>query len=83
MPAVYTVTATSDGQGGPGTLTWAINQANGDPGSTIDFKTGTTSYALTSGNALPQIAADVTIEGTSGGGGVTIDAALNQGLFVS
>ncbi len=49
----------------PGTLAYAISNANGDPGSTIDFTvTGTIALSVAS-DLLPEITAPTTIEGTS------------------
>jgi hypothetical protein len=59
----YTVDRTTDtgaGSGTSGDLRYALTQANANPGSTIQFSvTGT----IALGSALPDVAADVTING--------------------
>jgi hypothetical protein len=66
----FTVTAsTDDGSGGAGTLSAAINQANGSPGSTIDFNVPGGSISVT--GDLPDITAPVTVTGP-GAGSLTI-----------
>ena len=63
--ATYTVTSTAD-DGSPGTLRYAINQANANPGSTINFAAHLPTIALTAD--LPPINADMTIVGGTGDG---------------
>jgi hypothetical protein len=67
------------------TLSQAIDDANADPGSTIEFNlSGTDTYTL-SGD-LPAISADVTIDGTNttDGNSITIDGGGKyQGFYVS
>jgi len=91
MADTFTVTTTSDIDPNPGndlTLTEAINAANADPnGAIIDFASsvftsGNDTYTLT--GDLPDISANVTIDGTTtDGAGITLDAAGHRGLFVS
>ena len=90
MGNVYTVTTTSDVDPSPGndlTLSEAINDANANPGSTIDFSpsvftAGNDTYTLT--GTLPEITANVTIDGTTTDGqGITLDGGGKyQGLYV-
>jgi hypothetical protein len=84
MGNVYTVTTTSDNSDSGLTLSEAINDANGDPGSTIDFSLlGTDTYTLT--GTLPQIAASVTIDGTNTDDGQSITlygGGEHQGFYV-
>jgi hypothetical protein len=87
MGNTYTVTATSDDSNTGLTLTEAINEANANPGSTIDFSPsvftpGNDTYTLT--GALPEIKADVTIDGTTTDGqGITLDGGGKyQGFYV-
>ncbi len=67
------------------TLSQAIDDANANPGSTIEFNlSGTDTYTL-SGD-LPAISADVTIDGTNttDGNSITIDGGGKyQGFYVS
>jgi hypothetical protein len=91
MADTFTVTTTSDTDPSPGndlTLTEAINAANADANGAIInfdpsvFTSGNDTYTLT-GN-LPDISANVTIDGTTTDGqGITLDAAGHRGLFVS
>jgi Hint domain len=87
MGNVYTVTTTSDDSNTGLTLTEAIEAADANPGSTIDFSSsaftpGNDTYTLTS--ALPQITANVTIDGTtSDGKGISLDGGGKySGLYV-
>ncbi len=66
--ATYTVTSTAD-DGSAGTLRYAINQANANPGSTINFAANLGGISLTS--ALPPINASMSINGASGDGGIS------------
>jgi autotransporter-associated beta strand protein/T5SS/PEP-CTERM-associated repeat protein len=77
----YTVTQSSDDGTGAtaGTLSWAIHQANADPGSTINFSLAANS-TIALGAALPQITASVTIDG-SDVTGLTLDGQSNYGIF--
>jgi len=91
MVDTFTVTTTSDTDPNPGndlTLSEAIADANADAnGAIIDFASsvftsGNDTYSLT-GN-LPDISANVTIDGTTtDGAGIALDAAGHRGLFVS
>ena len=58
--ATYTVTSNLD-DGSAGTLRYAINQANANPGSTINFAANLFTIGLTS--PLPNINANMTING--------------------
>ena len=87
MGNVYTVTTTSDDSNSGLTLSEAINDANANPGSTIDFSpsvftSGSDTYTLT--GTLPEITANVTIDGTTADGqGITLDGGGKyQGLYV-
>ena len=84
MGNVYTVTATSDDSNSGLTLSEAIDAANANPGSTIDFALAETdTYTLT--GTLPEITADVTIDGTNidDGQNVSLDGGGKyQGLYV-
>ena len=82
--ATYTVTTNADS--GTGSLRQAINDANANPGSTIVFSssvfTGGAASVITLASALPEISANVTIDGASATG-VTINGNHGyQGLFV-
>ncbi len=67
----YTVTSsTDDGSGANGTLSWAINQANGDPGSTIDFGSIT---SVSESGTLPALTQATTF---TGAGDVSIGGAM-------
>src|SRR5271168_1456204 len=87
MGNVYTVNTTSDDSNSGLTLSEAIVDANANPGSTIDFSpsvftSGNDTYTLTS--TLPEITANVTIDGTTTDGqGITLDGGDKyQGLYV-
>jgi hypothetical protein len=81
--ATYTVTSLSDSPKS-GTLRWAIQQANANPGSTIDFAVnGTISLSA----PLPGLRRSMTIDGTSAPGYkgapvVAVDFANKAGLTV-
>jgi parallel beta-helix repeat protein len=64
FPDPYTVTTTADG--GPGSLRQAIENANANPGSRITFDIpGSGPQTIQVLSPLPQITADVTIDGSS------------------
>src|ERR1043166_8853035 len=71
LAGTYWVTDSSDTAGtcamfGPCTLRQAINAANGDPGSTIEFHIGIGgSYDINPTSPLPAIASSVTIDATT------------------
>ena len=70
IPGVYTVTLTTDDGNNTdpmtGELRWAIIEANSNPGSTIDFDVnGGGAQTIDLVANLPQITAQVTIDGTS------------------
>jgi hypothetical protein len=71
-PAVFTVTqATDDGTGKAGTLSAAINGANANPNSTIDFNVNNaqgTAVTINVTGALPAITQPTLINGLSQGG---------------
>lgn len=61
--AMYTVNVTT-GDASPGSLIWAIQQANGDPGSTVGFSLPAAStITIDAGQSIPDLNADVTIAG--------------------
>ena len=66
---------TSAGDDGPGTLRAAIEQANLQPGSTVEFRVRGT---ITLSSALPDLSADVTIGGP-GVSGVTVERSPSAG----
>jgi hypothetical protein len=82
--AVYPVTSLAD-TGSPGTLRWAIQKANGNPGSKIAFrKAGTIKLS----SALPALASKVTLDGTTAPGFegapvVAVDFSGQAGLSVA
>jgi hypothetical protein len=69
-PAVFTVTSlTDDGTGAAGTLSAAINGANANPNSTIDFNLpGGAPQTIDVTGTLPAITAPTFIDGFSQGG---------------
>ncbi len=75
IAATYTVTSTADTEDA-GTLRWAINQANADPGSTIQLEDHLGTITLSS--FLPLITQAVTI---SGGMGNTISGDTLHRIF--
>jgi hypothetical protein len=80
----YTVTHTGDDGTGAiaGTLSWAVTQANADPGSTIDFTLAPNSTIFL-GGALPQITVPVIIDGTAVSN-LTLDAqGAHRAFFVN
>ena len=74
----YTVTSLLD-DGTPGTLRWAITQANADPFSTIAFGPSLTGTITLTGS-LPVITSTMTIDGP-GRSVVTIDGANGNEIF--
>ena len=75
--STITVTSTAD-TGDPGTLRWAIGEANLDPGSTIDFAPGLTGI-ITLTSDLPTVTASTTILGPGSAVlGVSGDGAYRQ-----
>ncbi len=81
--ATFTVTSLDD-TSTPGTLRWAINQANSEAGSTINFAT---SGIITIGSPLPAIGVRVAIDGTTAPGFrqapiVEVDFAGQPGLTI-
>ncbi len=74
----FTVTSTAD-TNTPGTLRFAIAQANANPGSTIAFSLPASS-TITLTSSLPTITAGVTIDGT-GVTGLTISGANSFQVF--
>lgn len=83
--STYTVTQTTDdGQGDvSGSLSWAIDQANANPGSTINISLGGggsgagAGATILLGTSLPQITAAVTINGND----YAIDGAVVSHLL--
>jgi fibronectin-binding autotransporter adhesin len=77
VAATYSVTNTSSDPGTPGSLAYAMTQANANPGSTININVGAQTIALT--QALPYISASVTINAN----GTTISGNNTyRGFFV-
>ncbi|MBS0209322.1 MAG: autotransporter domain-containing protein [Planctomycetes bacterium] len=80
-----TDTGTGDGTSNSGSLSYVINLANGDPGSTIIFSVATVSLSGTA----PAITANTIINGLVGGNSVVIQGnnhqafTVNAGLTVS
>jgi uncharacterized repeat protein (TIGR01451 family) len=70
LPATYTVISPLDSMAAdPGTLRWAIGQANLGPGNTINFNIpGTGVQTISPVSALPAVTQPTTIDGTSQAG---------------
>jgi len=77
LAGVFTVTSVLD-DGSSGTLRWAINQANGSPGSTITFDSSLTGKTITLSSDLPALSASAMIDGNGAAGALTVDG---QGLY--
>jgi autotransporter-associated beta strand protein len=65
--AQFTVSSNvDDGTGGTvNTLSWAINQANANPGSTINFNSALNGVTITLAGNLPPILVNMTIDGSA------------------
>jgi len=77
---VVTQAADSGNAGAAGTLSWAIAQANANPGSTIAFASSLANQTVTLSAPLPVISSSVTIDG-SGASGLTISGNNQNRVF--
>ncbi|MDJ0387708.1 autotransporter domain-containing protein [Roseomonas sp. E05] len=78
----YVVTQATDtgNTGAAGSLSWAIAQANANPGSTITFSSSLANTTVVLGAPLPVISSSVTIDG-SGASGLTISGNNQNRVF--
>jgi hypothetical protein len=91
VPSLYDVNTTVDSTN-PGSLRWAILQANANPGSTIEFAIGNGVQTIMPTSPLPAITAATTIAGPSlpgfyNGNALILDGSLAgpnaSGLVIS
>ncbi|MCQ4159243.1 hypothetical protein NON00_04815, partial [Roseomonas sp. GC11] len=82
LATTYTVTQAADSgnTATSGTLSWAISQANANPGSTITFSSSLANTTLVISAPLPIISSSVTIDG-SGASGLTISGNNQNRVF--
>jgi hypothetical protein len=79
VPAVYTVSSALD-DGSPGTLRWAINQANSGTDNTIDFLISHQSGVaptITISSPLPAVAGNTVVNGFSELGDYVVGVNIN------